>query len=562
MVIYLLLVNISLILCFLLYQVFFRKLTFFQWNRFYLLGAVTISFLMPLLQVVDLSMHKEVYEPLVMMDLADIEPIVIGYDAVQDKTLSLSTWFWMLYGSGVAVMFLWLCWRFYSVSLLFKRELDAYQSFSFFQRILIGKNVSNPELIRSHERVHVQHGHSYDILLLELVRMFNWFNPVCYFYLREMKLQHECIADEQCAIDKTYYAELLVANAMRVSPETLTHAFSNHSFLKKRIMMLFKNKSHNVNRMRYALVIPTLLFLSGVALAFNSSMKDVIVDGIESMDELDWRSTSEISDEIGLTTVVQDTTDKVFTAVEVMPEPKGGMKAFREWVAKNYQIPNEAIVGASEKATVKISFIVEKDGSLSSFKTMKDIGYGVADELINVLKKSDKWLPGIQGSQPVRVRYLLPLNVDFMQGTNQITPKEKEEKPLVKSDQEGAQPARITLRGNTEPTQEEKDRVFTATEVAPEPAGGMTTFRKWVADNYQYPQEAIDAGVKGQIVVAFVIETDGSLSDIKVVKDVGFGTGKAVVELLKKAKPWNPAIQNGRKVRCLYQMPLSINLES
>lgn len=67
MVIYLLLVNISLILCFLLYQVFFRKLTFFQWNRFYLLGAVTISFLMPLLQVVDLSMHKEVYEPLVMM---------------------------------------------------------------------------------------------------------------------------------------------------------------------------------------------------------------------------------------------------------------------------------------------------------------------------------------------------------------------------------------------------------------------------------------------------------------------------------------------------------------
>ena len=105
------------------------------------------------------------------------------------------------------------------------------------------------------------------------------------------------------------------------------------------------------------------------------------------------------------------------------------------------------------------------------------------------------------------------------------------------------------------------DKIFTAVEVNPEPIGGLNAFRKWVGDNYSYPQGAIDAGVKGQVVVSFVVERDGSLTDIKVVKDLSYGTGQAAVGVLKKAKPWKPGIQNGRPVRVAYTLPITLNLQ-
>lgn len=105
------------------------------------------------------------------------------------------------------------------------------------------------------------------------------------------------------------------------------------------------------------------------------------------------------------------------------------------------------------------------------------------------------------------------------------------------------------------------DKIFTAVEVNPEPIGGLNAFRKWVGDNYTYPQGAIDAGVKGQVVVSFVVERDGSLTDIKVVKDLSYGTGQAAVNVLKKAKKWKPGIQNGRPVRVAYTLPITLNLQ-
>ncbi len=105
------------------------------------------------------------------------------------------------------------------------------------------------------------------------------------------------------------------------------------------------------------------------------------------------------------------------------------------------------------------------------------------------------------------------------------------------------------------------DKVFTAVEVNPDPMGGINAFRKWVQESYSYPQGAIDAGVKGQIVVSFVVERDGSLTDLKVVKDLSYGTGQALINVLKKAKKWKPGIQNGRPVRVQYQLPMTLDLQ-
>ena len=104
------------------------------------------------------------------------------------------------------------------------------------------------------------------------------------------------------------------------------------------------------------------------------------------------------------------------------------------------------------------------------------------------------------------------------------------------------------------------EEIFQSVEIQPEPPGGMAAFRKWIETNYVYPQGAIDAGVKGTVNVSFVVEKDGSLTDVKIVRDLQYGTGQAALNMLKKAKKWSPGIQNGRPVRVAYTLPIRLDL--
>ncbi|WP_206366995.1 energy transducer TonB [Sphingobacterium sp. SGG-5] len=95
----------------------------------------------------------------------------------------------------------------------------------------------------------------------------------------------------------------------------------------------------------------------------------------------------------------------------VLQGSSDGMMAFRQWVQQKYKLPKKA-VKERVYGKVEVSFIVEKDGSLSSFEILKDLGYGTGDALIKVLRKAPKWEPGIQNGKPVRVQYKLPIYVD------------------------------------------------------------------------------------------------------------------------------------------------------
>lgn len=92
-------------------------------------------------------------------------------------------------------------------------------------------------------------------------------------------------------------------------------------------------------------------------------------------------------------------------------------------------------------------------------------------------------------------------------------------------------------------------------EVKPDFPGGMAKFYKYVGNNYHTPEEE---GLSGKVYVTFVVEKDGSLTDIKVIRDIGFGTGKEAIRVLKACPKWNPGEQNGKKVRVLYSLPITI----
>ena len=99
--------------------------------------------------------------------------------------------------------------------------------------------------------------------------------------------------------------------------------------------------------------------------------------------------------------------DTVYTTVEVKPEFPGGQEMFFKYVAKNFVIPAES----PSSVKIFISFIVEKDGSLTDIKVLRDSGYGTGKEAVRVIRSSPKWKPGLQNGKAVRVKYSVPINV-------------------------------------------------------------------------------------------------------------------------------------------------------
>ncbi|MEO7977842.1 energy transducer TonB [Flavobacterium sp.] len=104
---------------------------------------------------------------------------------------------------------------------------------------------------------------------------------------------------------------------------------------------------------------------------------------------------------------------------------------------------------------------------------------------------------------------------------------------------------------------EEDNNVYNTAgiEVKPDFPGGIEKFYKFVGNNYKTPEEE---GLKGKVYVTFVVEKDGSLTDIKVLRDIGYGTGAEAIRVLKKCPRWTPGEQNGKKVRVLYSLPITI----
>jgi periplasmic protein TonB len=138
--------------------------------------------------------------------------------------------------------------------------------------------------------------------------------------------------------------------------------------------------------------------------------------------------------------------------------------------------------------------------------------------------------------------------------------KEIENKKTGAEDIKGNDDAPISIekpREESKVVEEDPNQLFSQAgiEVQPEYPGGMPNFYKFVGNNYQVPEEE---GLSGKVLVSFVVERDGSLTDIKVIRDLGYGTGAEAIRVLKKGPKWAPGEQNGKKVRCTYQLPITI----
>ena len=396
---YLVLANLYLGAFYGFYYFFLRRGTFFQRNRIYLLISLLLAFTLPLAEYGgfdDTVMFSN------QLPTLDLDGSVFELRASESEASARAS-VRVLYIGGCGLAGLLVLLQAFGTIYALRRARPG-QAFSFFGMIRIDGSVYGSHQIARHEQVHARQWHSADIMVMQVIKIFNWFNPMVYLYERALRLQHEYIADGQTAAgDQLAYAELLVSHAMGVSGPVLGNSFSNGNLLKRRITMLLRDKSPRVHSWRYVLLLPLVAGMLAISLACNHDNASG-VEGLDTPRQL--AAAGEMPE--------ADANNRLFQSVEVEPKPPGGMRAFMEYIGRNYDFPQEAIE-AGVNGQVQVSFVVERDGSLTDLELVRDLGYGTGEAAIRVLQSSSKWTPGIQNGRTVRVAYTLPIRLNLQQ---------------------------------------------------------------------------------------------------------------------------------------------------
>ena len=110
------------------------------------------------------------------------------------------------------------------------------------------------------------------------------------------------------------------------------------------------------------------------------------------------------------------------------------------------------------------------------------------------------------------------------------------------------------------PVEEKADEIFDVVENMPTPPGGMEGWNKYLSKNLKYPTQARRMGIEGTVYVVFVVNTDGSIQDVGILRGVGGGCDEEAVRVVKNAPSWEPGRQRGRPVRVKMRLPIRFKL--
>jgi periplasmic protein TonB len=107
----------------------------------------------------------------------------------------------------------------------------------------------------------------------------------------------------------------------------------------------------------------------------------------------------------------------------------------------------------------------------------------------------------------------------------------------------------------------EEDKEFTLVEQKAEFLGGYSALAKFLQKNLKYPSQAASAGISGKVFMSFVVDKNGEISDVSVIKGIGFGCDEEATRVVKAMPKWNPGKQSGRAVKSRFNLPIVFSLE-
>jgi hypothetical protein len=259
------------------FDVFLKKETFFNWNRTYLLATSILSLVLPFIKI---ERFKDVISKEYIINLPEVfigqEPTIADGFSVQNAVTanqnSIWSWEFIIYlGTGLALLFflfkltkimgLLLKNTKHRVGKLYIVDLkESTAAFSFLNFIFLGTNLVPEEKssVLKHETVHVKQRHTLDLLYFECLRIVFWFNPLIYVYQNRIISIHEFIADDQASKhqNKNQYYQNLLARVFETNRISFINPFYKKSLIKKRIIMLQKTKSKQIKLLKYTLLFP------------------------------------------------------------------------------------------------------------------------------------------------------------------------------------------------------------------------------------------------------------------------------------------------------------------
>ncbi len=461
----------------LVYVLFLRKETYFKFNRIYLLASVVFSAIMPFVTIPTFSGEEKASGNISVV----LDTIPVYAHTYTDKfSMILSEYgiSGVIYLSGTLLFLILFLFRLIALTQLLQKSELKYRTeaislmesqeinspFSFFHFIVLPVNCEeSPKLnsILTHEKEHVKQNHSLDVLILEMLTVFQWCNPFIWLVRRLVRENHEFLADQAVLNDgynPNQYKLLLLSQV--ADGFLITNNFS-YSLIKIRIRMITKNKSsrYAIVRIGMGLMIAMGLLVSLHLQASNSKIvstlrsipilseviyqpamqnneallneKDIVDEqksekgtgnGMEPSEGA-LRLNKQVPDTAKAITGLQEIVivgynptkadtirkgEKIYQAVDEMPKFSGGINGLMSFLSRKLKYPSAATLKGIE-GTVVLTFVVDKTGSISNIRIVRAIGGGCDEEAIRVVKLMPKWVPGKQNGKAVSVQYTLPL---------------------------------------------------------------------------------------------------------------------------------------------------------
>lgn len=400
MITYLLKSGLLLAIFYAVYKLLLENERMFRFNRAYLLGSLVFSLVIPL-QLFSIGSFFPSKVKTIQLDeimivssksiLKEVSYNEIVYFFLGALYVLIATILLIRFAINVSSFFLKM--KKNSVQFIDNQKLvlikESILPHSFWNAIFISKedfaNGKIPSELIAHEKAHLQQKHTLDILFVEVLQIVFWFNPMFVLFEKAIKLNHEFLADE--AVNKQFdevksYQNLLLQFASNKHTVALASKI-NYQITKKRFLMMTKEKSPIAMVLKVSSVtIVSILLL----IAFN--VEATAQTGFEGKNRNSINEKADVK----------------------QPQFPGGIENFYMFVGQNFKMPEE-FSKQKKEGKLFIEFMVEKDGSLSEFNVVKDLGYGTADEAIRVLKLSPNWIPGNENGKPVRVLYSLPITI-------------------------------------------------------------------------------------------------------------------------------------------------------
>ena len=502
------------------------------------------------------------FTPTVFIDpnAADLSPIIIN-SGETGRSFSIP---WMqlllfLYLAGMAMMLVKNLHILFSWNAKWKRMknsegiafTESDQVFTLFSRIFIPKSLQEDEDLHHvllHEKAHVQQLHFVDLLLVEITLMLTWFNPFSWLISRMIKENHEHLADRQvlsAGVNPARYRAQLLNHTLGVNVFRLGNQF-NHSLTIKRFKMMKKPFNSNRGLLKMGILIPAILLSLALTTGMTPEPKTikgkvvfadggapaagaaVVVKGTTMGTVVDIDGTFKIS--------VEGDPDLVISFVGyetlVIPASKAGKKTIKLEIT-NYEMDLQSV-------PIKVS--QTDDGAISINSTFP------ADKN-PVIVLDGKVVQNVDNIDPNTIE-----KIDVLKDpSNEQVKKYKAKDGLIL----------ITSKeAASEKKQDELEhQIFYVVESMPSFPGGKAALKTHIYSRLKYPETAKKEKITGEVQVKFIVDREGKVKDIGVLKSTYKGFDKAALDAFKDMPDWNPGSQRGKKVNVRVVVPVKFELD-